>query len=82
MAEIDVAALAQSVADSVGAVGAPKRTKTDAIEVEQHSLADQIAATKFAAAASVGSNPFAALRYAQAVPSSPMGQTYTPEDSP
>jgi hypothetical protein len=50
--------------------------------VEQHSLADQIAAAKFAGAASVGSNPFAALRYAQVVPSSPMGQSYTPGDWP
>lgn len=82
MADIDVAALAQSVADSVGAAGAPKRTKTDAIEVEQHSLADQIAAAKFAGAASVGANPFAAIRYAQVVPSSPMGQTYTPGEWP
>lgn len=80
MPAIDVAALAQSVADSVGAAGAPKRTKTDAIEVEQHSLADQIAAAKFAGAASVGGNPFAALRYAQAVPASPMGQQTTTED--
>jgi len=76
---IDVDALAQSVAD---AVAAPKRAKTDAIEVEQHDLDQQIAAVKFAAAASVSSNPFAALRFAQSVPSSPMGITYLPGEMP
>lgn len=76
---IDVDALAQSVAD---AVSQPKRAKTDAIEVEAHPLADQIAAVKFAAAAAVSSNPFAALRFAQTVPASPMGLTYVPGELP
>ena len=76
---IDVDALAQSVADNVSA---PKRAKTDAIEVEGHSLPDQIAAVKFAGAAAATSNPFAALRYAQSVPASPMGITYTPGEWP
>lgn len=79
MADIDVAALAQSVA---GAVSEPKRAKTDAIEVEKHDLADQIEAVKFAGAASVGGNPFAALRYAQTTPASPMGQSYTSAEWP
>lgn len=76
---IDVDQLAQSVAD---AVAAPKRAKTDAIEVEQHALADQIEAVKFAAAAGVGGNPFAALRFAQVVPRSVMGLEYTPGENP
>lgn len=76
---IDVDALAQSVAD---AVAQPKRAKTDAIEVEQHPLADQIEAVKFAAASSVGRNPFAALRFAQTVPSSVMGITYDASELP
>jgi len=76
---IDVDQLAQSVAD---AVAAPKRAKTDAIEVEQHDLSEQIEAVKFAAAASVGNNPFAALRFAQTTPASPMGLTYIPGEWP
>jgi hypothetical protein len=77
--DIDVNQLAQSVA---GAVSAPKRAKTDAIEVEQHDLIQQIAAVKFAGAAAASSNPFGALRFAQTVPDSPMGVAYSPGDLP
>lgn len=49
----------------------PKRARTDAGEVEQHDLAQQVAAAKFAIAMSAvsGSNrsPFSALRFAQTV---------------
>lgn len=75
----DPATLAQQIAD---AAAAPKRTKTDAIEVEAQPLADQIEAAKFSAAAGVSGNPFAALRYAQTVPAAPMGQTYSPGEWP
>lgn len=73
------AELAQQIAD---AAAAPKRAKTDAIEFESHDLDKQIKAVKFAAAAGVSSNPFAALRFAQTVPASPMGQTYLPGELP
>jgi hypothetical protein len=76
---IDVDALAQSVAD---AVAAPKRSKTDAIEVEAHDLDKQIEAVKFAGAVSVSRDPFAALRFAQSVPASPMGFSSSPLDLP
>lgn len=75
----DPATLAQQIAD---AAAAPKRAKTDAIEVENHDLDQQIEAVKFAAAAGVSANPFAALRFAQATPSSPMGTSYSPGDWP
>jgi len=46
----------------------PKRARTDAGEVEQHSLPDQIAAAKFAIQqAAVSRSPFRALRFAQAM---------------
>lgn len=73
------AELAQQIAD---AAAAPKRAKTDAIEVESHDLDKQIEAAKFAAAAGVAGNPFAALRFAQTVPSSPMGISYQPGELP
>lgn len=73
------AELAQQIAD---AAAAPKRAKTDAIEVESHDLDQQIEAVKFAAAAGVAGNPFAALRFAQTAPASPMGLTYVPGEVP
>lgn len=46
----------------------PKRARTDAGEVEQHDLAQQVAAAKFAIQmAGVSRSPFAALRFAQTV---------------
>jgi hypothetical protein len=46
----------------------PKRARTDAGEVEQHDLQQQIAAAKFAIAMSgAARSPFAALRFAQTV---------------
>lgn len=75
----DPSTLAQQIAD---AAAAPKRAKTDAIEIEQQPLADQIEAAKFAAAAGVAGNPFAALRFAQTTPASPMGLTYSPGEWP
>lgn len=75
----DPVTLAQQIAD---AAAAPKRAKTDAIEVESHPLGEQIEAAKFAAAAGVAGNPFAAMRFAQTVPASPMGQTYAPGEYP
>lgn len=76
---IDPNTLAQQIAD---AAAAPKRAKTDAIEVENHDLDKQIEALKFAAAAGVSSNPFAALRFAQTVPRSVMGLEYVPGEDP
>lgn len=75
----DPATLAQQIAD---AAAAPKRAKTDAIEVENHDLDKQIEALKFAAAAGVSANPFAALRFAQTVPRSVMGLDYVPGEDP
>jgi hypothetical protein len=46
----------------------PKRARTDAGEVEQHDLDQQVAAAKFAITMSaVSRSPFAALRFAQTV---------------
>ena len=46
----------------------PKRARTDAGEVEQHDLAQQVAAAKFALSmASVSRSPFAALRFAATI---------------
>jgi hypothetical protein len=46
----------------------PRRARTDAGEVEQHGLLDQIAAAKFAIAMNgVSSSPFRALRFAQTI---------------
>ena len=46
----------------------PKRARTDAGEVEQHGLTEQIAAAKFAIQqAAVNRSPFRALRFAQAM---------------
>jgi hypothetical protein len=47
----------------------PKRARTDAGEVEQHDLAQQVAAAKFAIQMTAVTNrsPFAALRFAQTV---------------
>jgi hypothetical protein len=46
----------------------PKRARTDAGEVEQHDLSQQVAAAKFAIQmAAVSRSPFAALRFAQTV---------------
>lgn len=56
-----LAAIAQNLAQ-------PKRARTDAGEVEQHDLDQQIAAAKFAIAMSgVSKSPFRALRQAQLV---------------
>lgn len=47
----------------------PKRARTEAGEVEQHDLIEQVAAAKFALQMlSVKSSPFGALRFAQVVP--------------
>jgi len=61
-----------STDDILAAVAAnlaqPKRARTDAGEVEQHDLASQIAAAKFAIAMSgVSRSPFRALRSAQLI---------------
>jgi hypothetical protein len=61
-----------STDDILAAVAAnlaqPKRARTDAGEVEQHDLAQQIAAAKFAIAMrGVSSSPFRSLRFAQTV---------------
>ncbi len=45
----------------------PKRIKGDRGEVEQHSIADQIAADKYEASKSVAVSPFKALRKAKIV---------------
>lgn len=46
----------------------PKRARTDAGEVEQHDLRQQVAAAKFAIAMqAVSVSPFRALRFAQTV---------------
>jgi len=46
----------------------PRRARTDAGEVEQHGLTEQIAAAKFAIQqAAVNRSPFRALRFAQAM---------------
>jgi hypothetical protein len=46
----------------------PKRARTDAGEVEQHDLGQQVAAAKFAIAmAGVSRSPFAALRFAATI---------------
>ena len=46
----------------------PRRARTDAGEVEQHGLLDQIAAAKFAIAMNgVSASPFRALRFAQTI---------------
>ena len=52
----------------------PKRARTDAGEVEQHDLSDQVAAAKFALAMSavsavsgVSRSPFSALRFAATI---------------
>jgi hypothetical protein len=46
----------------------PKRARTDAGEVEQHDLQDQVAAAKFALALAAQSrSPFAALRFSQTI---------------
>lgn len=60
-----------STDDILAAVAAnlaqPKRARTDAGEVEQHDLAQQIAAAKFAIAMKGSSSPFRSLRFAQTV---------------
>ena len=46
----------------------PKRARTEAGEVEQHDLVQQVAAAKFAIQqAAVNRSPFRALRFAQAM---------------
>jgi hypothetical protein len=60
---------AKAALDALAAnLAQPKRARTDAGEVEQHDLADQVEAAKFVAersnAAAAGS-PFAALRRAR-----------------
>lgn len=61
-----------SAADILAAIAntiaTPKRARTDAGEVEQHDLAQQVAAAKFAIAASGAStSPFRQLRFAAQV---------------
>jgi hypothetical protein len=61
-----------STDDILAAVAAnlaqPKRARTDAGEVEQHDLDQQIAAAKFSIAMSgVSRSPFRALRFAQTI---------------
>jgi hypothetical protein len=51
----------------------PKRARTDAGEVEQHDLTQQIAAAKFAIAMQAAQSPFRALRFAQMVPGNASG---------
>ncbi len=51
------------------AISAPKRARTNAGEVEQHALAEQVEAAKFARQARAADvSPFAQLRAAQIVP--------------
>lgn len=46
----------------------PKRARGDQGEVEQHSLADQIAADRYLAGKSVAAKPHRAVRFAKLVP--------------
>jgi hypothetical protein len=52
----------------------PKRARTEAGEVEQHDLVQQVAAAKFAIQqAAVSRSPFLALRFAQTMSSNANG---------
>lgn len=57
----------EDILDALAAnLAQPQRARTDAGEVEQHDLAAQVAAAKFAIAMrGVSRSPFAALRFAQ-----------------
>lgn len=58
----------QQIIDAVAAnLAQPKRARTDAGEVEQHDLAQQIAAARFAISAASAGTPFRRLRFAQTV---------------
>lgn len=46
----------------------PKRVEVDGEEVEQHSIADQIAADQHLAAASAAAQPHFGLRFTKLVP--------------
>lgn len=63
---------AQDIVDALAAnLAKPKRARTEAGEVEQHDLTEQVAAAKFAIAMSAAAtSPFRALRFAQVVPPS------------
>lgn len=55
-------------------LASPLRVRTDAGEVQQHDLREQVAAAKFALAmASTSRSPFAALRFAQTIAPSASG---------
>ena len=56
----------QDILDALVAnLAQPKRARTDAGEVEQHALPEQVEAVKFAIAMSASGSPFRALRFAQ-----------------
>lgn len=63
-----MATAAEILAALAANLAQPKRARTDAGEVEQHDLSEQIAAAKFALQmSSVNTSPFRALRSAQLI---------------
>lgn len=62
-------ATSQDIIDALAAnLAQPKRARTEAGEVEQHDLIEQVAASKFALQMlAAKSSPFGALRFAQTV---------------
>jgi hypothetical protein len=56
-------------ADEIAAsLAKPKRVRTEAGEVEQHPLREQVEAAKFVAAQRAVANPWLCLRFAQITP--------------